>query len=367
MQGIELSRAFYEEIVAPWLAGAAPGVPYAAALIGYGSELLGFDDETSRDHNWGPRVHIHLTEADFRTYARPLLAAFALVVPETFAGEPTGWRSRPHPAANGPDAAGAIDHGLEFHTIEGRLEAHLGRRSLDGLEPIDWLGFAEQKLLAFTAGAVFHDDGGRLTKVREALSYYPDDVWYYRIACQWARIGEEQAFVGRTGQVGDDLGSRLVAGRLVRDIMALGFLIERRYAPYAKWFGSSFSRLPIAARLKPNLERALAASETAEREQALAAAYLGLAQAQTERGIAAFDPVIGPYFTRPFTTINADDAVAAARDAITAPRLRELPILGAIDQASDLTPLLVDAARSQQVARQMLGAPGVMAKEAPSS
>jgi len=355
MQGIALSRAFYEEIVAPFLATAAPGLSYAAALIGYGSELLSFDDEQSKDHNWGPRVHIHLSEADFRVQAQPLLAAFADVVPETFAGEPIGWRARPHPAANGPDAAGAIEHGLEFHTLEGRLDAHFGLRSLENLTPLDWLGFPEQKLLAFTAGAVFHDGDGRLTAARQALAYFPHDVWYYRIACQWRRIAEEQAFVGRAGQAGDDLGSRLVAGRLVRDVMALGFLLERRYAPYAKWFGTGFSRLPIAAVLTPDLDAALQAMAWNERGEALARAYLTLATVQKERGIAPFAPVIGPYHERPFVTINADDALKAAMAAIKDPGLRSLPIMGAIDQASDLTPLLVDAARSQQVTRQLLG------------
>lgn len=355
MQGIALSRAFYEEIVAPFLASAAPDLSYAAALIGYGSKLLGFDDEQSKDHNWGPRVHIHLSEADFRAHAKPLLAAFADVVPETFAGEPIGWRARPHPAASGPDAAGAFEHGLEFHTIEGKLDAHFALRSLENLTLLDWLGFPEQKLLAFTAGAVFHDDDGRLTAARQALAYFPDDVWYYRIACQWRRIAEEQAFVGRAGQAGDDLGSRLVAGRLVRDVMALGFLLERRYAPYAKWFGTGFARLPIAAALKPDLDAALVATEWKGRGEALSRAYVTLATVQNETGIAPFAPVIGPYFNRPFATINADDAVEAAMAAIKDPAMRALPVLGAIDQASDLTPLLVDAARSRQVTRQLLG------------
>lgn len=354
MQGIELSRAFYEEIVAPWLAALAPALSYSAALIGYGSELLGFDDETSRDHNWGPRVHIHLTAADFRDHARPLLGEFARIMPETFRGEPIGWRSRPHPAASGSDAIGAIEHGLEFHTIEGRLEAHFGLRSLDGLTAIDWLGFPEQKLLAFTAGAVFRDDDGRLTALRKQLAYFRDDVWFYRIACQWQRIAEEQAFVGRAGQVDDDLGSRLVAGRLVRDVMALAFLIERRYAPYAKWFGTGFSRLPIASRLAPHLEQALRAMDWVERGEALAAAYLVLATEQEQKGIAPFKPLIGPYHTRPFITINADDAAAAAMAAIADPDLRSRPLIGAVDQASDLTPLLVDAQRLRRIALAML-------------
>lgn len=355
MQGIELSRRFYGDVVAPWLARVAPGLPHSAALIGYGSELLSFDDETSRDHNWGPRVHIYLSETDFAADAHRLLADFADVVPETFLGEPAGWRSRPHPAASGPDAVGAMEHGLEFHTLEGRLEAHTGLRSLENLTTLDWLGLPEQSLLAFTAGAVFRDDSGRLEALRKTLAYFPRDVWLYKIACQWRRIAEEQAFVGRTGQTGDDLGSRVIAARLCRDVMAMGFLLERRYAPYPKWFGTGFARLPIAQTLTPHLDAALRAEAWKERGEALAAAYLALAQWQKIKEIAPFEPVVGPYFDRPFTTINADDGVASAMAAIADPAIAALPVTGAINQVSDLTPLLVDPEKSREVIRSLLG------------
>jgi hypothetical protein len=355
MQGIELSRRFYGDIVAPWLSRVAPDLPHSAALIGYGSELLGFDDETSKDHNWGPRVHVYLSETDFAAHAQRLLTDFATVVPETFLGEPAGWRGRPHPAASGPDAMGAMEHGLEFHTYEGRLEAHTGLRTLENFTALDWLALPEQSLLALTAGAVFRDDGGRLAALRNALAYFPRDVWLYKIACQWCRIAEEQAFVGRTGQTGDELGSRVIAARLCRDVMAMGFLLERRYAPYAKWFGSSFSRLPIAALLSPHLEAALGASAWQPRGEALAAAYMVLAQWQKAHDIAPFEPVIGPYFDRPFVTINTDDAVAAAMGAIVDPALAALPVVGAVDQISDLTPLLVDPQKTRAVVRQLYG------------
>lgn len=355
MQGIELSRRFYAEIVEPWLAEAAPGLPHAAALIGYGSELLGLDDETSRDHNWGPRVHIILSRDDFDGHARRLASEFATVAPEHFLGEPIGWRSRPHPAADGPEAAGDISHGLEFHTLEARLEASFATRSLDSLTPLQWLGFAEQKLLAFTAGAVFRDDDGRLQQARQRLAYFPDDVWLYKIACQWRRIAEEQAFVGRTGQAGDDLGSRVIAARLVRDVMRMAFLLERRYAPYAKWVGSVFARLPLSSALSPHLQRAVRAEHWTERGEALAAAYLELAKRQNALGIAPFEPIIGPYFGRPFVTINTDDAVASAMAAIADPQLRALPVMGSLDQVSDLTPLLEDPGRSQRAMQAILG------------
>lgn len=356
MQGIELSRRFYADVVAPWLSQVAPDLPHSAALIGYGSELLGFDDETSKDHNWGPRVHIYLGENDFAAYAARLLADFASVVPQTFLGEPAGWRSRPHPAAGGADAVGAMEHGLEFHTLEGRLKAHTGLRSLENLTAVDWLGFPEQSLLAFTAGAVFRDDGGRLEALRSTLAYFPRDIWLYKIACQWCRIAEERAFVGRAGQAGDDLGSRIIAARLCRDAMGLAFLLCRRYAPYAKWFGTGFSRLPIAKTLAPHLNAVLRAEAWEARGEALAAAYLALAQWQMAHDIAPFEPIIGPYFDRPFITINTDEAVANAMAAIADPAIAALPVIGAIDQVSDLTPLLVDPAKTRRVTRPLFTA-----------
>ncbi|MDB5541422.1 MAG: hypothetical protein JWQ89_3149 [Devosia sp.] len=356
MQGIELSRRFYFDVVRPWLSSAAPGLQHSAALVGYGSELLGLDDEMSRDHNWGPRVHLFIDRGSFDDHAHRLVSEFSTAAPTHFLGEPIGWRSRPHPPASGKDAVGVLEHGLEIHTLEATLERLLAVRSVDNLGPLHWLGFAEQRLLAFTGGAVFHDDDKRLTSARTALAYFPDDVWLYKIACQWRRIAEEQAFVGRAGQVGDDLGSRVVASRLVRDVMRMAFLLGRRYAPYSKWFGSAFGKLPFAEILSPLLQRVLLAERWQERGEALASAYLALAHRQLADGIGGeFEPVIGPYFERPFTTINADDLVEATIRRIENPRVKELPVVGSLDQVSDLTPLLENPSASQRMMTALLG------------
>lgn len=350
MQGIELSRRFYFELVRPFLAEAAPGLPHAATLGGYGSELLGFDDEMSRDHNWGPRLHIVVSPADFAAHAQRLVDAFSALAPATFLGEPIGWRSRPHPPARGPDAAGAANHGLELHTLRGKLRHALGIESTHGLTPAQWLGFPDQRLLAFTAGAVVHDDTGELTAARTTLARPPDDVRLYRMACQWRRIAEEQAFVGRTGMVGDDIGSRVIAARLVRDVMRMAFLLAGRYAPYPKWFGTAFKSLPLAPALTPHLEAALIAPDWQSRCDALAAAYLTLAQAQRTLGVGqTFTPVIGPYHERPFPTLNTDDIVAATLAAISDPWLSALPVIGSIDTITDHTPVLEDPATSARI------------------
>ncbi len=45
VSGLDLSRRFFREIVRPLLAPAFPHLHYAAALLGPGSEVLGFDTE----------------------------------------------------------------------------------------------------------------------------------------------------------------------------------------------------------------------------------------------------------------------------------------------------------------------------------
>jgi hypothetical protein len=268
---------------------------------------------------------------------------------------PIGWFNRPHLSGNGPHWRSDARHGLEVRTLEGTVRDALGIELGQPLTNRAWLGLADQWLLELTAGAVFHDDDGRLTGLREALAWPPRDVWLYKLACQWRRISEEQAFVGRTGMVGDELGSRVIAARLVRDAMRMAFLIERRYAPYPKWFGSGFARLPSAGDLSPILQRVLAAKAWKPREAALAQAYEALGRLQLARGVpGAIEPRIGPYFGRPFTVINAEEIMAALRAEIEDASLKALPILGSLDQVSDSTPMIESEGRARAAMAALL-------------
>ena len=63
--GLELARRFYWEAVRPILDADFPGLRHSAALIGTGSEVLGFDTPMSADHHWGPRAMLFLAEDDY--------------------------------------------------------------------------------------------------------------------------------------------------------------------------------------------------------------------------------------------------------------------------------------------------------------
>jgi hypothetical protein len=160
----------------------------------------------------------------------------------------------------------------------------LGVRADAELDWRAWLGLPEQALLEVTEGSVYRDDDGGLGALRQRLGYFPQDVWLYKIGCQWVRVGQEQAFVGRCGDVGDDIGSRIITARLARDVIRLCFLVERRYVPYPKWFGTAFARLLCAWEISPLIADALRADDRRRRETALAEACRCVAELHVRRG-----------------------------------------------------------------------------------
>ena len=246
---------------------------------------------------------------------------------------------------------GRLQHRVTIHTVTGYCHNTLNWSPHNAPTPADWLLLPQQELCCFTQGAVFHDGVGELKQARALLAFYPDDVWRFLLAAQWDRIGEEEPFLGRTGLVGDELGSRLLAGRLVQDVMRLCFLLERTYAPYAKWFGSAFAQLRSAQPLLPLLEAVWAASDWHARETAMTAVYEIVAQLQNEAGLAEPQPTkVSPFHERPFLIIHGNRFSHALRQRITDPAVRALPAwLGSVDQWIDATPWLSYPQRLKQL------------------
>ena len=85
LNGAELSRSYFTEVVEPLVRGRWPGMPCAAARLGSGSDVLGLDDAMSRDHDWGLRLNL-LVPAEAVADVDDHLAAR---LPDSFEGQPT--------------------------------------------------------------------------------------------------------------------------------------------------------------------------------------------------------------------------------------------------------------------------------------
>ncbi|MCR6488286.1 DUF4037 domain-containing protein [Amycolatopsis sp. OK19-0408] len=349
--GLELSRRFYHEAVRPLIHAHFGDLPHTAARIGAGSEVLGFDTARSADHEWGPRLQLFLHPHDADKHAHDIVTALSNELPKTFHGYPTNFA----PTENEHVRYMAVTDGPVFHrvdvtSLELWFAQHLGFDPRDAITTLDWLATPTQTLAEITTGAVFHDHTGELTSARSQLAWYPEQIWRYVLACQWQRISEEEAFVGRCGEVGDELGSAVVAARLVRDLMRLSLLMHRRYPPYSKWLGSAFAQLPVAADITPALAAALAATTWHEREDHLATAYSAIAELHNQlRLTEPLDPSIRPYHDRPFQVLHAERFSQALVASITDPELRALPLTGAVDQFADNTDLLGDRTVTRSV------------------
>jgi hypothetical protein len=312
----------------------------------------------SQDHNWGPRVHLFVDETVLASDAASLVAGFAEATPQTFLGYPINLANQPFAVPHRQAGRADVRHGLEVWTLPRALRFWTGLAPGEPRDHAGWLGLAEQRLIAFTAGEVFRDDDGRLTAERDRLSRLPRDVWLCKLAGQWRRIAEEQPFVGRNGLVGDERGSRLIAARLIRDLMRLAFLIEGRYAPYSKWFGSAFAALPCAADIGPLLDAVLDAADWPSRDAALARAAFALGELQLARGVpGAIPPRIERFHERPFSVVNSEAIIAALTAAIADPALRALPVIGGLDQVSDATPVIEAPDRARRAMAALLHDP----------
>ncbi|MHB8684759.1 MAG: DUF4037 domain-containing protein [Dehalococcoidia bacterium] len=350
--GVELSRRYWHDVVRPIVDAVLPRTPRAAALFGPGSDVLGFDTARSTDHGWGPRVIVFVDDDTdvSEERQRGLAAAIDERLPETFAGFSTRFAAQ---------TGAHVRHQVSLTTVGAWFTAVLGFDPRGEVTATDWLATPSQLLRSSVAGAVFEDDAHLLTQARDRLRWYPHDVWLYLLACQWRRVDQEEPFVGRTGEVGDELGSAVVAARLVRDLMRLCFLIERQYAPYAKWLGTAFSHLQCAPVLTPLFRSALGASDWDQREAALVPATEEVARAFNDLEVAeAQDPTVRYFFDRPFLVLDSARFVEAC---MAKTPLAQLGYAGGIDQFVDSTDVLSRPPMAQRLRNFIAGTDGAPA------
>lgn len=266
--GLALSRAFFEATVDELLAG---GHEYlqdrmAAGLVGAGSECLGFDDKTSRDHDWGPGYCVWMDPADWREAGAALQERYRAIAARGFAGFPPRDTTSEHMG----------ERRVGVFPVDGFYAWLLGSPGLPS--SIDeWRRIPERALAAATNGEAFLDTSGRFTRVRQRLlAYYPNDLRLKLIAhdCAIAAQAGQYNF-GRQARRGEKLAALSCLSRFSESATHAVYALSRRYSPFYKWAPRGLDGLgPVGRGVHEALDAVLAAWRTGNVE---------LAECQVER------------------------------------------------------------------------------------
>jgi len=336
IKGMQLCHDFYFECVAPLMEKHFPDVQYSAARMGGGSDVQGFDDHRSTDHDWGPRVELFFSAEEYETAGKNIYEVLSYNLPFTFKGFSTHFVND---YLMGDIDKYPIIHRARTFSVDDYFKYIVGFNPANEVSELDWLRTPEQQFWTIKYGRIFHDGLSALEDIQNKLTWFPDDIWYYIMACQWKRIDQEEPFVARCGDVGDELGSRVVAARQVKEIMQLCFYMEKEFAPYMKWFGTAFSKLRCAQKLEPKLKMIFLQDNWKDREKILSEVYVILAEMHNDLAITEhIEPKIINFFDRPYKVPQSERFVEALLRKVQSPRLKSIkrPI-GSLNQFTDST------------------------------
>ncbi|MBE6117242.1 MAG: DUF4037 domain-containing protein [Erysipelotrichaceae bacterium] len=226
MNGIDLSREYYELYGKPMLEEQFPELLplIACGVCGSGSESFGYDDEISRDHDYEPGFIIFLPGEDLvdRRSAFLLERAYAKL-PKEYKGlkrslmAPAGGRRR------------GVKRTAEFFVDKCGAP--------DGvLNTVQWLRVPEHALAEAVNGELFSDSCGEVTRIRERLAFWPEDIARKKLAGAVYLMGQAGEYnYPRCLAHGETGAAQLAVQEFVDCAMEAVFLLNRKYRPYYKW------------------------------------------------------------------------------------------------------------------------------------
>ena len=313
MKGLELSRAYFESHGLPMLKEQFSEVmPFlSAGLVGSGSEVLGYDDEISEDHDFEPGFCMLLPGEDIidRRTAFLLERAYAKL-PKEFMGYQ---RSMIGPV-------GGARHGVL--RMDEFFQEKIG--SPDGILSVgQWLSLPEQTLAEVTGGEVFFDGLGEVTKIRERLKYYPEDIRLKKLAGELLIMAQSGQYnYQRCLKHGEKGAAQLAAIEFAKSTMHTVFLLNHVYEPYYKWSFRAMRELPVLSLEAELLEYLI----TTDNEEEMAEAKYDVIE-----GIAAdvIDVLIEQELTKAICG-DLEKHAYSVNDQIQDPEIRNLHILAGI-------------------------------------
>ncbi len=235
MKGLEISRRFFFDCALPILQKECGKIlpKMACGLVGEGSDCFGFDDEWSRDHDWGPRFCIWLTREDFLRYGADLQRVYDNL-PNTFLHFQMGAESRWGNGRNGVQEIGSF-----YQKFLGEPQPPQQLKK--------WIFIPENALATAVNGEVFQDPLGEFTAIRrELLRGYPRDIRLIKLAACCMKAGQ----AGQYNYIRSvRRKERYAVGHseiiFLDSVISIIFLLNNRYAPFYKWGHRAVALMPL--------------------------------------------------------------------------------------------------------------------------
>lgn len=230
MKGLTIARDFFDSWGHPFLKSHFPAIAarIAAGRI-LGSDVLGGDDEVSRDHDWGPQFDLFLTAGDFASQGEQLSQAMNSAAPNPW----KGYR-----------LAGAGNKSVRVESVPGWFDKHLHLKQVPAAAD-DWPPFEFESTLYFVRHSeVWVDANGELKRWRTALQEYPEERLHTRLAEECFRVWHygEYNFVQRMARRRDPLAISICLGEFMTGVMRIVLLMDRDFTPYWKWLPFEFRK-----------------------------------------------------------------------------------------------------------------------------
>jgi len=233
ISGLELSRRYFEAYQDTLLAGFEEYKPYMAfGLVGDGSECLGFDDESSRDHDFGPGFCAFIKRELYQKIGSQLAEAYAKL-PDEF----MGYKRLVTP--QGMSRVGV-------RCLEDFYAEYIGCEDIPQSEQ-EWLRAPAERFRAVTSGGVFADYLGEFTRIRNGLlAFYPETLRRKLLANELAMMAQTGQYnYGRMLQRGDKVTTQLILSKYMEHTMNAVYLLNCIYAPFYKWKHRGMQNLEI--------------------------------------------------------------------------------------------------------------------------
>ena len=246
MDVIEKNRRFYDEHVADLIHTRFHEYEdrIAVGIVGEGSDCFGYDDEISRDHDFGTGVCLWVTDDDMKRFGHMLSIAYNELVDSV---ERSFYTERLRERRGVMTIHNFYSNILQIDCDTDHCE----------MTEAAWYALDHACLKTATNGEVFRDDLGTFTAFRKLLlNYYPERVWRTRIAEQLHEYAAAlQVNYARCMTRGDVVAAELCRSRGIRSAMELYFLLKRKYPPYYKWTYRALTELDTAGTFSGKIQK----------------------------------------------------------------------------------------------------------------